>query len=406
MRIAVLFARLGPYHVARLQALSTSHDVVAVELSGENINYDWNPIDVEGLQHVQLFDTNHRTVPIPQLRDALHAVLRRYQPDVVAVPGWWDPGALAAIEWCQTHTTPVVLMSDSTAIDAPRVAWREWPKRQVVDLCGSALVAGTRHETYARRLGMPAERIFTGYDVVDNAHFAAGAEAARSSAQSLHAARNLPHNYFMACCRFIEKKNLSRLLTAYATYRQRAERNGGSPWSLVLVGDGPLRGALEKQVQDLGLAKAVRFPGFCQYEDLPVYYGLARAFVHVSTHEQWGLVVNEAMAAGLPVLVSERCGCTPDLVVDDRNGYTVDPYASDEIARGLHRLAHEGGNLEQMGHESRQIIDHWTPQTFARNMGKAAEAARVASLDGGLSWPRQALLHGLMWKEAPLPSWT
>ncbi len=80
-------------------------------------------------------------------------------------------------------------------------------------------------------------------------------------------------------------------------------------WDLVLLGDGPLKPTLLKLISSLGLESCVHLPGFKQYDELPVYLGLAETFIHASTTEQWGLVVNEAMASGLPVLVSNRCGC-------------------------------------------------------------------------------------------------
>ena len=106
-----------------------------------------------------------------------------------------------------------------------------------------------------------------------------------------------------------------------------------APWSLVLLGDGPLKSDLCRLISDLRLDACVHLPGFKQYHELPVYYGLASAFVHASTTEQWGLVVNEAMASGLPVLVSNRCGCAQDLVKEGVNGFTFDPCNVEQLAQ-------------------------------------------------------------------------
>jgi glycosyltransferase involved in cell wall biosynthesis len=108
---------------------------------------------------------------------------------------------------------------------------------------------------------------------------------------------------------------------------------------LVIVGDGELRPALEQLRGELGIDARVHLPGFKQYDELPAYYGLASAFVHASRVEPWGLVVNEAMSAGLPVLVSERCGCAPTLVRDGENGWTFDPADAGDIANGLERVS-------------------------------------------------------------------
>jgi len=162
------------------------------------------------------------------------------------------------------------------------------------------------------------------------------------------------------------------------------------------VGDGPRRTALEAQVARLDLGGHVRFPGFCQYDELPAYYGLADALVLASTHEQWGLVVNEAMAAGLPVLVSERCGCAPDLVVEGETGYTFDPYDEAAIADAVGRLP-EDEVRRQMGASSRERIQAWTPATFAQNLGAAAERAQAVP-PPSFSWADALLLRALTWK--------
>jgi 1,2-diacylglycerol 3-alpha-glucosyltransferase len=111
----------------------------------------------------------------------------------------------------------------------------------------------------------------------------------------------------------------------------------------VLLGDGPLKETLFHQVARMGLTDRVRFPGFKQYDELPIFYGLASAFIHASSSEQWGLVVNEAMASRLPVLVSERCGCAPDLVQNGVNGFTFDPFDIKNITDRMLQLS--GGGL-------------------------------------------------------------
>jgi glycosyltransferase involved in cell wall biosynthesis len=125
-------------------------------------------------------------------------------------------------------------------------------------------------------------------------------------------------------------------------------------------------------------------PGFKQYPELPNYYGLASAFVLPSISETWGLVVNEAMASGLPVLVSDRCGCAPDLVRDGTNGFTFDPYSVEEIASAMLRVwKMEDGELKRMGAESSRIIAAWGPERFVSGL----ELAVVKALESG---PRAA----------------
>nr|WP_272506049.1 glycosyltransferase [Salinibacter ruber] len=241
---------------------------------------------------------------------------------------------------------------------------------------------------------MPPGRTFTGYNVVDNSHFAEGARSARADAEALRREYELPARYFLAVGRFIPKKNLDGLLRAYSRYRDRAD----DPWALVVLGNGPLDDDVRRWRRELDLDEHVFLPGFKQYDELPVYYGLADAFVHASRREQWGLVVNEAMAAGLPVVVSDRCGCAPDLVEEGRNGFSFSPSDDDALTDALVRIASPDCDRAAMGGASREIIADWTPETFARQLLRAARAARehVNSSSEKTSWFDTLLLEALM----------
>src|SRR5207249_961362 len=112
-------------------------------------------------------------------------------------------------------------------------------------------------------------------------------------------------------------------------------------------------------------------PGFKPYDELPVYYGLARAFVHASTTEQWGLVVNEAVASGLPVIVSNRCGCVPELVQD--NGFTFDPANESELAEWLLQMASlSADERRRLGEASFRIAANFAPDRFGEGLKQAA----------------------------------
>src|SRR5436309_12575145 len=118
----------------------------------------------------------------------------------------------------------MVVMSESSRQDEPRTWWKETIKRGIVALYSAALVGGQRHVEYLVELGMPRERIFTGYDVVDNEHFRQKAEEVRSQKSEVRQKYGLPENYFLASARFIPKKNLQRLIRAYSVYRRIRNR--------------------------------------------------------------------------------------------------------------------------------------------------------------------------------------
>lgn len=359
-RIAVLFDNFGPYHVARLQVLAAHCTLLGVQRRAVSREYEWDPAQAVPFQRVTLEEAG------ASLAVALDAALRDFAPDVVFVPGWSGALAHAALHWCGRNQVAAVLMSDSQAIDHPRRWWKERMKRAVIAGFAGALVAGTRHRDYLHTLATPDLPIELGYDVVDNAHFRDGGDRARAAL-----AEKPP--FFLSVARFVEKKNVAGLLEAYAQYRRET---GAGAWDLVILGDGELRPAIEVQREALGLRDWVCLPGFVQYDQLPEYYGRAQAFVLASSTEQWGLVVNEAMASGLPVLVSDRCGCAPDLVEIGRNGYSFDPGRPEELARLMGRLgALTPAERADMGRCSAERIARWGLETFAANAVAVARAA-------------------------------
>ncbi len=143
----------------------------------------------------------------------------------------------------------------------------------------------------------------------------------------------------------------------------------------MIAGDGPSRSELEACARNLRVEGGVIFAGLKTYRELPAMYALARAFIHASTRDPWGLVVNEAMAAGSPVLVSERCGCAPDLVRDGDNGFTFDPWDVRDIAEKMLTVHRDSSLRESMGRRSAEIIAEWGLQRFARGLKRAVEFA-------------------------------
>ena len=394
--IAIVFHRFGPYHMARLKAAARRFPVLAIEESDHTSEYDWDEIPGEsGFQRLTLMHRGEvSSGPLArEIARRLHVALARYRPRAIAIPGWSDPAALAALAWGLENEVRVIVMSESTAFDDRRHAWKEDIKTRIVRLCAAALAGGTPHAQYLEKLGLRGEQIFTGYDAVDNDYFATGAEAARADEAAVRLRCNLPPRYFLASSRFVEQKNLPVLLSAYATYRREA---GDGAWKLVLIGDGPMHAQLVEIIAKLDVAEDVFLPGFKQYNELPSYYGLAGAFVHASTREPWGLVVNEAMAAGLPVLVSNRCGCAQDLVVPGENGYVFSPTWPDALAELMAKVAQSPPpRLSEMAAASRRIVDKWSLSNFAENLRLAVLTAR-SQPPRRASWMDRVLIRTLI----------
>src|ERR1041385_7529110 len=261
--VAVVFHHIGPYHRARLNAAADRLSVIGFEWSAKG--YDpWGTNDsTADYQKISLFsEATDRYPAKAELRRAFSWALQQANPDVMAVNGWNNFGSLIAANCCLRRGIPMVIMSESARQDEPRTWWKETIKQHIVDLYGAALVGGQRHVEYLVGLGMPRQRVFTGYDVVHNDYFAQRAVEIRNAKSEIRKKYALPENYFLASARFVEKKNLPKLINAYSEYRRRSNTGRNAPWDLVLLGDGPLRENLKSQLSTLNLHRHVHLPGF------------------------------------------------------------------------------------------------------------------------------------------------
>ena len=235
--VAVVFHHIGPYHHARLNATADRLQVTGFEWSAKA--YDaWGAVNSPARYHkVSLFPEATENHPRKvELERAFSSALDQASFDVVAVNGWNNFGSLIAANCCLRRGIPMIVMSESARQDESRTCWKEMIKRRLVSLYSAALVGGQRHVEYLVELGMSRERIFTGYDVVDNAYFARCAREIRNphlrpgyggqAAFEIQNVYGLPENYLLASARFIEKKNLPRLIRAYAEYRDKLKGTG------------------------------------------------------------------------------------------------------------------------------------------------------------------------------------
>ena len=376
IRVALLTQQVSHYHAARYRAARKELEdlrVFSLMNSADFAEFLSHASEFENV--VRIFEGKAayaRGVLSGKLWNRLHAEFDAYKPHVVVVAGWSFPESLAAIAWARKSGSRVALMSESQMHDARRSGFREAVKRRVVSACDAALVAAGPHGEYATRLGIPAARVFFGYDAVDNDYFAAGADEARAQDRAVRAERGLPGRYLLACGRFIAKKNFPRLVDAFARALAKDDRGH----DLIILGDGPERAAIEAAARRNGIAHRLRLPGFRAYDLLPTFYGLADGFVHVALAEQWGLVVNEAAAAALPLVVSRPTGAAAALVQPGVNGFLAEPTDTDDISSALHALMTlSDDERNAMGAASRRIVADWSPDRYAKGLRSACQSA-------------------------------
>lgn len=410
MRLLIHFSRFGPYHHARLrsahEALAPAGwEVIGLEIAGSDATYAWDttrPASDDGPRVITVFPGRvHEEIRAWECRRRLRPLLDTLRPDAMAIAGWGGSDALTCLSWCRRNSVRRIVMSETRAADGRRVWWKEMVKRYLISRFDGALVGGRSHRDYLAGLGMDPGRIGFGYDVVENDWFRRRVGEFRCG----HAP------YFLASNRFIPRKNLLRLIDAYGAYVRAGrdpERAGGvvihgaaepperpSPWALVLLGDGEQKPEIVARCRELGLpvveaapwdapadggaparmGGVVFFPGFRQIDDLPRFYSGAACFIHPALEEPWGLVINEAMACGLPVLSSDNVGAAEELVDDGVNGWLFDPRDVAGMAAAMARMAGQTDSaLKAMGVAGMRILEERCPtRAFGEGLARLLE---------------------------------
>lgn len=358
LRVLLALRRIGPYHHARFQSATASFNLHVLETRPQSHEYPWR-FDAQGSYVIHQLSGHAKPEDDPPLlvtQQQLMVLLDQLQPQVIVSVGWADRAYQALLVLAHQRRIPVVLISDSRWRDEPRSAAKEWLKCQLLRGYSAALVAGQESSAYLTALGFPPAAIFQPWDVVDNAFFQ------QSAAQS-----GPRQPTFLCVSRLVAKKNHHGLLEAYASYQQQ----GGS-WGLQLVGSGSQEDLLRAQIAKLPDPQRVQLLPFCQLEELGRLYGQANAFVLASNTDQWGLVVNEAMAAGLPCLVSSACGCALDLIEHGVSGWCFDPSSPSALASLMQQAEQQSSAARTaMQQAAQQRLVAFTPATFTAGLEQA-----------------------------------
>lgn len=284
------------------------------------------------------------------------AIFRR-NFDAIWIHGWYLASNWIAWGAAAISRLPMLLRGETSGLAEPAGLKRK-VKRVVLKTFFSQvagfLAIGTNNANFYRSYGVSERQIFLTPYAVDNTFFLKHARALEGQKLLLRAKEGLPPDraVILYCGKFQEKKRPMDLLAAFALL------NRNHTASLVFVGDGPLRLEMERFVAERRMAH-VYFLGFRNQTELPACYGMADVLVLPSGFEPWGLVLNEAMCFGLPVIVSDRVGAAADLVRDGVNGFIYPAGNIHALADRLQRVLANEQARGEMGKQSRSIINRW-----------------------------------------------
>ena len=347
IEVVVCWDQISGYMAACWRALSSMPGirlhVLARQSGAAGMNAEFDDKVMSGISCRLLSVNEHED-------DALIArlVIER-RPDIVVVPGWYIGPYRRLLSNPSLAGAKMIM-----AMDTPRkYTWRQWfgryQFRQYLRRISCLVVAGERSWQLARYLGVPENKILRGVYGIDYAAFAPAYQRRMESPDGW------PRR-FLFMGRYAPEKGLTSLLNAYQLYRDSVSE----PWTLSCCGKGPLSSLLHG-------ATGVEDRGFIQPADQPAVWAEHGALILPSRYEPWGQVIVEACASGLPVICTEACGASVELVRSSFNGTVVPTDDTGALSRAMIKLHSRASELPEMGRRS---------QVFAAAYGADVWAGR------------------------------
>ena len=325
LNIFFILEKIGPYHNARFNYLTNNKELIinVIETNSISKTYLWNNKFHSKYNIFKLDKKSKNRLKPNELALQLNQLLYKKHPDIIFITGWYERVHHYLLYKSFQNRIPLVLLSDSRFSDEKRFFFKEYIKRLLIKGFSSAIVAGVESRNYLVKLHFRNGSIFTPYNVIDNNFFLKFKDT-----------KKIPFsNYFLCVARFVKKKNHKTLIHAFEIYK----KNNGK-LNLLMIGFGPEENTIKKEINKSNFKKSIFIDAWKQINELPLYYKNSRAVILPSFTDQWGLVVNEAMACGKPCLVSKNCGCYLDLIDNSKTGWGFDSNNPIELASLLHKV--------------------------------------------------------------------
>jgi glycosyltransferase involved in cell wall biosynthesis len=311
------------------------------------------------------------------LTPQIWSLLERERFDVLVIGGWSLLATQLAILWARLHRVPYLLISENHfREDRPRwvTAVKAAVLPRIVRPAAGHLVTGTLAREHQVHYGARPDTITVFPNTVDVEEFGRRADALRERRTELRRSLQIADDAVVVTqvSRFIPFKGPDEAVDAVG----RARSLTSQALHLVLVGSGPMQGLLESRARELGIA--VTFAGWRSGEDLLEAYAMTDIFLLLSRREPWGIVVNEAAACGLPLVLTEAVGAAADLLVPGENGELVRSGDTDGQAAAIAKLASDEGLRARYGARSRELVAPWGYGTSVASFYAAMQEAMAA----------------------------
>jgi len=291
---------------------------------------------------------------------------------VLFMLGWGSLTSWLAALACRASGTPMFMYGDSSFVPEAtslRGRVRDAALRALFAITDAFLISGAWNADYYTHYGVDRQRFFPMPWAIDNDRFRSEADMPTATRSMLRAHHGIPDEatVFLYSGKLIPRKDPLILVEALARLKHRANAH------VLFLGDGELRDAIEARARARDVADRVHIAGFVNQARIPQLYGISDVFVLPSHYDPRATVVNEAMAAGLPVIITDQCGPAGDLVEHGVNGFIIRPSDEAALASALEEILVDGPLRRQMGAASLAAISTWNYETGIEGLVAAAQ---------------------------------
>ncbi|MCK9467361.1 MAG: glycosyltransferase family 4 protein [Candidatus Absconditabacterales bacterium] len=334
---------------------SQGYDFKIIFTSETESNRKWNTqkeidkfeFDYEILNSKQIQHTGGKDNHFFHINFDIKKILDKEMPNIIIHAGWAGLSAWSSMFWCKKNNAKYILWNESTKHEN---SWRRTITKPLVKYLvknsDKYMSFGSRSFEYLEILGANKEKIYPLYNTVDVDFFLEQSKILKPQKEELKQKYGIKTKYTIVFVgQLIERKGIYNILEGFANFQKQ-----NKDISLVFVGGGPEEENMKQIIKEKNIQN-VFFPGFFQIDKISELYTIADIFTLPSIEEVWGLVINEAMCFGLPIITAYRVGASADLVQEGKNGFIMKENTVEEFEKGLeflfeNNLIEKNNNLE------------------------------------------------------------
>lgn len=369
-KVIIIHNIIAPYKIALFNELSILiPNMEVIFIAEKEKRRDWN-IDYTTINfpYTLLFHGSIDSINSFAIAKNTWRILEKIRPETSIICDYSNIFGWVALMWAKKNQNKLIFWLDSTYDDKKHYFPKEQIKQFFLRHFEAFLVPGVKTKHYLEYMKVDSsKKITTGYSVNNN-FFIEQYQLYKDKRELLLNELGIKRKQnFIFIGRFAHEKNIFTLLKSFVKVKN-------NDWGLILLGDGPLKNKIISFIKTNRLENKVILPGFIQHNEIVKYFITSDVFILPSYSEPWGLVVNEAMLCRLPVIVSTKCGCQPELVKERVTGFAFEPNDELKLTKLMQGFVSGSYNIKSMGEASFTIVREHSPSVIAQNIATGIKA--------------------------------